>query len=226
MTGVSRDEQRRFWDRQFVRRSPSHRAVVAFARSKVRWILDAIAGRPGSLLEVGCGNGYFSVALESSGKTTCIDFSVTMLATNPAAPGRKVQALAEALPFGDTSFDLVVCGNLLHHLEDPSRAVAEMARVSRKYVALIEPNARNPLMFLFALLKREEHGALKFSARYVQNLGSSSGLRLRASTTQGSILPNKTPGFVVPWLAPLERSHPLGFYTISLFEKLESGRNS
>lgn len=219
MTRVSRDDQKRFWDRQFVRREPSHPAVAAFARSKVRWILHALPGRPPDLLEVGCGNGYFSVELESTGKTTCIDFSATMLTRNPAARGRKIQALAEALPFADSSFDLVVCGNLLHHLEEPAPAVAEMARVSRRYVALIEPNARNPLMFLFSLLKKEEHGALKFSARFVQTLGLRAGLRLKAATVQGSVLPNKTPGILVPWLLPLERSHPLGFYSIALFEK-------
>ena len=219
MIGVTRGEQKRFWDRQFVRRSPSHPAVAAFARSKVRWILDSLPGRPLELLEVGCGNGYLSVGLEETGRTTCVDFSATMLTTNPAARGRKIQALAETLPFADASFDLVMSANLLHHLEEPARAVAEMARVSRRYVALIEPNARNPLMFLFALLKQEERGALRFSARFVQSLGTCSGLQIKAATVQGSVLPNKTPGFMVPWLLPLERSHPLGFYSIALFEK-------
>jgi SAM-dependent methyltransferase len=38
---------------------------------------------------------------------------------------------ANALPFLDDSFDVVVCRSSLHHFPDPRRAVAEMARVCR-----------------------------------------------------------------------------------------------
>ncbi len=38
---------------------------------------------------------------------------------------------ATRLPFIDGSFDLVVCRSALHHVPDPARAVAEMARVCR-----------------------------------------------------------------------------------------------
>ena len=39
---------------------------------------------------------------------------------------------AEALPFVDGSFDMVVCRSSLHHFGDPGRAVAEMRRVARR----------------------------------------------------------------------------------------------
>jgi SAM-dependent methyltransferase len=38
---------------------------------------------------------------------------------------------ATALPFVDESFDLVMCRTAIHHMPDPQRAVAEMARVCR-----------------------------------------------------------------------------------------------
>lgn len=38
---------------------------------------------------------------------------------------------AEALPFVDSSFDLVFCRTALHHIADPQRAVAEMVRTCR-----------------------------------------------------------------------------------------------
>lgn len=41
------------------------------------------------------------------------------------------EANAEALPFVDRSFDLVLCRSSLHHFADPRRAVAEMVRVCR-----------------------------------------------------------------------------------------------
>lgn len=41
------------------------------------------------------------------------------------------KASAEALPFVDSSFDLVFCRTALHHMRDPHRAVAEMVRTCR-----------------------------------------------------------------------------------------------
>jgi ubiquinone/menaquinone biosynthesis C-methylase UbiE len=46
---------------------------------------------------------------------------------------------AEALPFRDASFDIVAVHDGLHHLEDPGRAIREMARVARHGVLILEP---------------------------------------------------------------------------------------
>jgi SAM-dependent methyltransferase len=40
-----------------------------------------------------------------------------------------IVAMAERLPVADGSADLVLCTQVLEHVEDPSRAVSEMARV-------------------------------------------------------------------------------------------------
>jgi SAM-dependent methyltransferase len=44
---------------------------------------------------------------------------------------RCVPGRAEALPFGDGSFDVVVSRSALHHFADPQAALREMARVVR-----------------------------------------------------------------------------------------------
>jgi SAM-dependent methyltransferase len=42
---------------------------------------------------------------------------------------------AERLPFGDRSFDFVICSHVLEHLEHPERAIAELQRVApRGYI--------------------------------------------------------------------------------------------
>jgi SAM-dependent methyltransferase len=50
-----------------------------------------------------------------------------------------VIARGEDLPFADGSFDVVTCRIAPHHFEDVRKAVAEMARVSRRLV-VIEDN--------------------------------------------------------------------------------------
>ena len=44
---------------------------------------------------------------------------------------RPVKAFAEALPFGDNSFDIVHCSNALDHTQNPGQAIEEMERVCK-----------------------------------------------------------------------------------------------
>jgi ubiquinone/menaquinone biosynthesis C-methylase UbiE/uncharacterized protein YbaR (Trm112 family) len=48
---------------------------------------------------------------------------------------------AEALPFRDTSIDVVYVHDGLHHLENPALGLAEMTRVARSAVSVSEPAA-------------------------------------------------------------------------------------
>ncbi len=91
-------------------------------------------------LEVGAGTGYFSLHLLMAGvvdEATCTDISPGMidtLRTNAERLGIAVDARvadAEALPFADASFDLVLGHAVLHHLPDLDRAFAEFLRVLR-----------------------------------------------------------------------------------------------
>jgi SAM-dependent methyltransferase len=217
---VSTDEQRRYWDQPGERRSPYHPAVQAFARPKIEIAMSGMgiaSGERPTLLEVGCGNGYFSVVWAEHFELTCLDFSQHMLDHNPVE-AEKVIGDAQNLQYPDNSFDFVFCGNLLHHLPDPVQALRELRRVARRQVALVEPNATNPLMFAFSGLKREEWGALKFTAGHVRGLAEQAGLRTRLFVTQGSIVPNATPPALVPWLKRIDFRQPLGFYHIGVFD--------
>jgi SAM-dependent methyltransferase len=91
-------------------------------------------------LEIGAGTGYFSLNMLQAGivrDATCTDISpgmVTTLGANAARLGLEVKtarADAEALPFPDASFDLVLGHAVLHHLPDLQRAFAEFHRVLR-----------------------------------------------------------------------------------------------
>ncbi len=89
-------------------------------------------------LEIGAGTGYFSLNLLQAGvvrEATCTDISPGMIRTlgaNARRLGlhvRTARADAEALPFPDGSFDLVIGHAVLHHLPDLDRAFAEFHRV-------------------------------------------------------------------------------------------------
>jgi len=72
-----------------------------------------------------------------------------------------VAADVEHLPFADRSVDLVYVHDGLHHLEDPSAGLAEMARVARRAVCINEPGRAIATAIgvrLGLALEREEAG--------------------------------------------------------------------
>jgi ubiquinone/menaquinone biosynthesis C-methylase UbiE len=88
------------------------------------------------VLDVGCGDGAYAViAAQSGARVAGVDTSPRMIeAAQRRAAGQDVQialrvADADALPFADGSFDMVLAVTVLCFLADATTAVREMARV-------------------------------------------------------------------------------------------------
>src|SRR5262245_10172020 len=99
-----------------------------------------------TVLEVCCGSGMLAEELARRGaKVTGIDFSPEAVARAQERArrygfaARFLVADAEHLPFSNHSFDVVAVHDGLHHLDDPYRAIQEMARVAREGVVILEP---------------------------------------------------------------------------------------
>jgi SAM-dependent methyltransferase len=111
------------------------------------WLLDTHVladaprgGRP-ETLDVGCGPGFVMEVLGDRLDVVGVDLDPEMVSAGQDR-GLDVR-LADAydLPFPDRSFDVVLSTFLMMWLEEPGRALAEMARVSRRWVlCLAEPD--------------------------------------------------------------------------------------
>jgi SAM-dependent methyltransferase len=212
--------QKDYWEREALekRRPPSHPVVRHYALSKVREIREIIRLQPGQkLLDLGCGNGFFSQPFSEICRTVGVDYSIRMLQANPLA--QKAAMDANRLAFQDMAFDVVFCHALLHHVEDPGKVLSEMRRVSRKYVVVMEPNRANPLMWLFSALVPEERAALKFSLGYLKGLLEQNRLKVAGAFSHGCTVPNKTPALFLPFLKPLDIRHPWGMTNILIGER-------
>jgi ubiquinone/menaquinone biosynthesis C-methylase UbiE len=117
--------------------------VVRITMREGAWrpgLVDAVMdGHPRSVLEVGCGTGTLTVALEQAAPDTRLvgvdgDPEALGIARGKAAPGSSiewVEGLAQELPFADGEFERVVTSLVIHHLvpESKRRALIEMRRV-------------------------------------------------------------------------------------------------
>ncbi len=101
--------------------------------------LDWLAPAPGlRWIDVGCGNGAFTELLVERCapiEVQGIDPSEAQLAFARSRPAARVAEFrngsAMELPFADGSFDAAVMALVIFFVPDPSRGVAEMARVVR-----------------------------------------------------------------------------------------------
>lgn len=89
-----------------------------------------------SVLDIGCGGGFTCEFLAERGaQVTGIDQSAACIAAasrHADEVNLKIsyqQGYAEQLPFHDAAFDVVVCVDVLEHVEDPQQTIAEIGRV-------------------------------------------------------------------------------------------------
>ena len=129
-----------------------------------------------SILEVGCANGK-DVVQFLDGKR---EYRVTGLDLKDGQIHQKnfcfVKGDAQALPFEDKSFDLVISVGLLEHIEPIEKlcqAVREIERVGKSYVcvvpsvsSLIEPHcgsARFPFRIHRKMIEKHQHTPLRLN---------------------------------------------------------------
>jgi ubiquinone/menaquinone biosynthesis C-methylase UbiE len=122
------------------------------------------AGLAGRALDIGTGPGQIvrKLAAQMPGwQFVGVDRSPNMIreatvARADALSNRVEFHVADAnhLTFPDASFDLVLCNSVLHHLENPSSVLAEIARVAKPDAAILVRDLRRPSRIAFPFHSR------------------------------------------------------------------------
>lgn len=131
-----------------------HEDKYASPNPIARWLVDNFLAaitelytraepRGKTVLEVGAGEGKLALHLLAHAPTPAryLATDLTLDRMVPQVEGKLDTASASAyeLPYASKSFDLVVCCEVLEHLERPERGLAECARVAREAVLISTP---------------------------------------------------------------------------------------
>lgn len=124
-----------------------------------------------TVLDLAAGTGTSSAALVAAGaRVVAADFSLGMMqeGRRRGAPVPFVGADATALPFADSSFDAAVISFGLRNVQEPMRALKEMARVVRPGGRVVVCEFSTPTAAPFRIVyERYLLRALPFAARRI-----------------------------------------------------------
>ncbi len=112
--------------------------------------------KPESVLDAGCGEGFSLNKLRENNigkKLEGIENSKTAIDISKKINSKLNIKLGSvySLPYKDNSFDLVICTEVLEHLDNPERGLSQVMRVSKKYIIFSVPN--EPFFMLSNLLR-------------------------------------------------------------------------
>ena len=126
----------------------SKNPLVNLIMSRFQTDLDALVrvANPRDIHEVGCGEGFWTLRwLDAGYDARGSDFSsiaITLAQSNSISRGFPIQIFKSCSIYDlDTydSADLIVCCEVLEHLEDPFLAIKKLKGITKKYLILSVP---------------------------------------------------------------------------------------
>lgn len=158
-----------------------------------RSIADSFDFRGASVLDLGCGDGAYSVEFAALGVRQIVGVDPAAVAIDAARDRAQALGIADTVRFEVGNiydladylvpgrFDCIVIRGVLHHLPDPARALAGLAAFEGTVIVL-EPNGNNPVLKLLERFSRYhvEHEERSFRPRLIRSWLASAGLTVRS----------------------------------------------
>lgn len=160
--------------------------------NKLKIVIRFIPGTPKKILDVGCASGWFIFRISKKfPKAQCYGIDIYDKGIKYAKkvyPKIKFKvADAHKIPYKKNTFDLVICTEVLEHLDDPQIAILEIKRVLKKGgFAVIELDSANLLFSIVWYLWRKLWGKVwndshlhSFNVDKLEKMIKSCGLKIK-----------------------------------------------
>jgi len=196
------------------------KSMKIFNRRATQAISHLLDMKGKSVIDIGCGDGTYTVelvtvmgAIASVGIEPSDAWKFGQKKYGHYEPTVRIcQGSAYSLDFADKHFDVSIMRGVIHHLDDPLKALQEMSRVATN-VFLLEPNGYNPVIKLLEILSpyHRAHGERSYAPAKLRRWISSLGGKF-CGDSYSSLVPLFCPDAMavfLDWLTPMWERLPL-----------------
>lgn len=133
--------------KKYKTKNPLKRKMVENLNKKIILLTGSIIDNEKvKILDARCGEGYITRLLAESfpeAEVSGLEYTKEALDIAKSYSDiniKYVRGNIEAMPFEDASFDIVICTEVLEHLEHPKTALKELQRVAKKGILITVPH--------------------------------------------------------------------------------------
>jgi ubiquinone/menaquinone biosynthesis C-methylase UbiE len=179
-----------------------------------RWVFDHYDFQKSSkILELGCGNGAIWKAnyarISPTWEVVLSDFSAGMLRDAEKNLAGKVFNFsfkvidAQAIPYDNGIFDVVIANHMLYHVPDRKKALAEIGRVLKKTGKLVATSAGERHLKELTILLQEFDPAIVFGNQITGEFSLENGPEQLADFFSNITVEHYEDSLVVPEAGPI-----------------------
>jgi 2-polyprenyl-6-hydroxyphenyl methylase/3-demethylubiquinone-9 3-methyltransferase len=139
------------------------RILRNLAKGRLSWFDEALDWQGKEILDLGCAGGFMAEAIAQRGaKVTGIDpaqKAIEIARSHAESEHLSIKydvGVGENLPYGDQTFDIVVCVDVLEHVSDLNQVINEIARVLKPGGYLAYDTINRTLLARFATITLAE----------------------------------------------------------------------